>query len=242
MIKVSDEIDDHVHGRRRTIALLGKKFPWPFPIASGLRGSSATVFGWPVYGASAPAYVKKAHRFFYKMNDIRYWLIYRLIKKHQYHIVRTDLKPGYYDVDTVMLHACMKLLCHYIEDECGGSFKLNKFTQELRKPGSEGHGPREVVERQADYQSEAVEIYHWWKFERPSDLKRQDELLTALYGNRHLLTKPTEHPQLHELVFDEFKGHELEMENELRNLERKIDNDEQSMLHRLIDIRKSLWT
>lgn len=50
-----------------------------------------------------------------RYNDIRSWIRYRLFDK--YHIVKTGLKPGYYDADTRILHANMNLLKDYVEVE-----------------------------------------------------------------------------------------------------------------------------
>lgn len=229
-------------GKRRTIEILGATLPWPFPVASLLGSSAAVVLGYPVYGANAPKYISKLFTLFYKIDKIKHYLIYRFHPAHQYHIIRTNLEPGYYDVDTIMLEACMKLLCRYVEDECGGIEELKKWTGELLQPGSEGHGPRQVVEHQAAQQSETLAIYHWWKVERPRDKAKYDELLHELYGNKRFSFKEVEGSDLHEMVVEDFKGDEKAMENEFRNLERKMEDDEQTMLHRLIDIRQGLWT
>src|SRR5688572_8764001 len=38
----------------------------------------------------------------YGWSDLKYWFIYRLVKKHQYHKAHTGLKPGYYELDLVL--------------------------------------------------------------------------------------------------------------------------------------------
>ena len=45
----------------------------------------------------------------------RSFLHYRIFDK--YHTVDTKLKPGYYDIDTRMLHSCFSLLVDYVELE-----------------------------------------------------------------------------------------------------------------------------
>lgn len=241
-ISISDPIKDGVWGRRRTLAVGWLKLPWPFPIADGLGGSGAIVFGWPVFGAEAPKYVAGAFRIFSRIRNAKWWLRHRLSPKHQHHVIRTGLEPSYYDCDTLMLHGCMALLCRYIEDEMGGADRIEKFNAELREPGSEGHGPRECVESQADRQATALEIYRWWKHQKPADEKRRDELMMALYTPSRMSSVPTDNPRLNQLIFKEFEGDELAMEAEFRKLEAKIEDEEQVMLHRLIDIRRSLWT
>lgn len=48
--------------------------------------------------------------------DIKRWFMWRFIRKHQYNIIRpSTLKPGYYDPDTRILHACMHELVEYVK-------------------------------------------------------------------------------------------------------------------------------
>lgn len=238
----SDFIDDQVQGRRRTLRLGAISLPWPFPVAYGVHGSSAMVFGWPVFGTEPPAYVRYAHNVFRKLSDAKYWLYYRLRPSYRYHVVNTGLGPGYHDCNSIMLHGAMALLCSHIEAE-GGVEKLEGFTKELMEPGSEGHGPREAVERQASIQSEMLDIYRWWKVQKPIDEQRRDALMMELYSGRDRVSfVPVDGSKLSQMIFKEFEGSEVAMNEEFRTLEKKIEDDEQSMLHRLIDIRRSLWT
>jgi len=230
------------YGHRYTLNIYGVTLPWPFPIASMLGSSSAIVFGWPVYGAKAPSYIKSAFKIFYKLQRANHWLLYRLHPAHRYHIVKTDLKPGYYDVDTIMLHSCMTLLCRYVEQECGGVAELEKWTEDLRKPGSEGYGPRNCVDEQVDIQSSALAIYHWWKIDKPNDEVRRDDLTTKLYSNRIVSQVATNHPDLYEIKIEFLNPNLREMETEFKALEQKISDDEQKMLHQLVNIRQGLWT
>ena len=48
--------------------------------------------------------------------NVRQKLIWTFIDR--YHVVKTGLKPGYYDKDQIMLHACFSLLVDYVEKEC----------------------------------------------------------------------------------------------------------------------------
>ena len=213
-------------------------------------GSHDVLFGIPIFGNKhfdKPWFkhtVYLVYRVARKIHNIRLWFRYRFIPNYRLRWkVDTGLKPGWHDCDMILLHACMGILCHYIEWEQDGADSLDKWTAELREPGSEGHGPREVVDRQADNQSEATTIYRWWKVERPADKKRCKELMNKLYGHRRISFKPTaENSQLSEMVFEKFKGDEVGLNKELRALEDKIEEDEQKMLHRLIDIRRTLWT
>lgn len=220
---------------------------WNFLSVGG--GSSDVLFGIKIFGNRyyrKPWFqhtVYRAYRIARRIHDAKMWVKYRTTRRDCWDVPTPELKPGYYDCDTLMLHGCMGLLCRYVEDECGGDKGLEKFTQDLMKPGSEGYGPRELVDAQAEHQSEAIKIYRWWKVERPRDRARYDELLHELYGKRRRMkTKPVMDGKLHEITFDPFKGEEVAMHEEFEALKEKIDDDEQKMLHHLIDIRGSLWT
>ncbi len=62
----------------------------------------------------APArwFYKKKLRFFIRRHtiaryqDAKYWVLHRFVPRHKYNVVYTNLKPGYYDLDTRMIHAC----------------------------------------------------------------------------------------------------------------------------------------
>lgn len=224
-----------------------KWWRWHFLSVGG--GSDDVLFGIKIYGNKhfyEPWFqytVMKVYRVAAAIHRAKMWLFYRTTRRDCW-TINTGLQPGYYDCDTLMLHGCMGLLCRYVEDECGGDAGLDEFTNSLRQPGSEGHGPREVVDAQADRQEEAITIYRWWKVQKAADEKRRKELLLKLYGNgrSRMKSKPVMDGKLHEITFDPFEGDEISLHKEFRALEAKIDEDEQAMLHRLIDIRQSLWT
>jgi hypothetical protein len=247
--RVSDEIDDHVHGRRRTAWVFGLPIWWPFPIAEGVGGSGATLLGYPVYGGKAtPRWVKPVFHFVKRGSDLKWRLYHRYHPRHRYNIIKTDLPPGYYDIDTLMLHGMMALLCRYVEEESGGAESLGQFTEELYGEAADGTQIEPqvgAIARQADKQGEALAIYRWWKHQRPQDQARCDELRSHLYGNRERVSfvPDEEHPDLlHRMVVKPFEGDEVAMNEEFRRLEAKIEHDEDEMLQRLLKIRRTLWT
>jgi hypothetical protein len=226
---VDEDGGDNPYGQRRLVAL-GLSVHWPFPIAGGLSGSGARILGYKIYGGAPPWLVKRwLFPFFRRLKDAKLWVMYRVVPRHQYHLIRTGLPPGYYDADTLMLHGAMAMLCRYVEDECGGVDELGRFTRDLRDPGKQDkNAPDGLEEAQADRQTEAVTIYLWWKRQRPADHERHRTLLHSLYGRREIPA--------------EFNGDGSAARKALRAMEAKMHDDDQSMLHRLIDIRCSLWT
>ena len=152
--------------------------------------------------------------FLHHLIKIKDWVTYRYVSRHQYHIVRTDLEPNYYEVDTRMLHACMTLLVHYVEEEHEGAESLKLYVDQ------ESDGSPDYALYDAD--RSALKIYDWWTVLHPADQKRYDEMLMATFGKDG--------------------SRDSAMASTLWALEEKIVLDETTMLHKLIDIRGSLWT
>lgn len=207
---------------------------------SNLHSSSAKIFGIEVYSDHCPWVVDQLHTLFCNISEMKYWLLYRFHPKHQHHIVRTDLAPGYYCQDSRMLYACMKCLEDHIIRE-GGVEKITKWIKELREE-HEAWGPdsKEICGHQANSLEEALAIYHWWTIEKPADQKRSDELTHLIYSNYHLQFEPCKEGA--RVIFPEMSAEKETMQKELSLLDEKIDADEQAMLHRLVEIRRTLWT
>jgi len=216
MIRLSDK-----YGVRRTLHIGPLTIGWPFPLTMALH--SAEMLGWRVYGGNRPKSIKWLRCIFKKISDAKYWVLYRCVPRHQYHIVRTDLPPGYHDEDTLILHACMAMLCRYIEN-LGAVEEIEAFNRNLRNREKDWNALQELDSSQVDRQEEALAIYHWWKRQKPSDETRQDELTMKIYGS------------------NKAGSNAKQLKDQLLSLERKTCDDEQQMLHRLIDIRQSLWT
>lgn len=212
----------------------------------GFNGSNSHLFGFSPHGREwwARWLVRPIWSIGNAISDARYWLSYRLIPKHQYQIVRTGLEPGYYDCDTLMLNACFALLKRYVVDEMGGVEEIEKFNTHLYAE-TDKNAPEGLQTRQADCQSEAVKLYLWWIVERPADLKRDEELVNLLYGRDGAIRMKMKEGNvggLTQIEFENVKAEADKLREEHWALENKIHDDEQKMLHRLIDIRPSLWT
>lgn len=180
--------------------------------------------------------------------DGLYWFRRRFVPEYQHHIVRTGLEPGWHDCDEVMMHACFKLLERYVESECGGADELDRWSADLiAKP--DPNAPEGVGEAQAERQLTATELYRWWKVDRPARVAREDELVQDLYGRKWGL-KALDEP--HEVLgvkvtqgygpLEPPRDGDEEKRAELDEIEERSFPEDQRMLHRLIDIRGSLWT
>lgn len=235
-MKISDIYDEG----HRTITIAGKTFHWPFPLAWMLHGSSAIVLGYCVYGDNVPKIIDKLHDLFRSISDAKYWIYYRIHPSYQMHLIRTGLKPGYWCEDSRILHGCMACLEAHVEAE-GGMEKMREWRCELLTTGDEH--TKEVNERQAGHIAECLNILYWWKILKPADEKRNNELHHQLFGQRDVMTmEPIEGSTMVRTKFRDWTPAEQVKYDQMSALDIKIEEDEQKMLHRLINIRSSLWT
>ena len=72
--------------------------------------------------------------FFYPTYDnVKYWIKYRTTDK--YHVVKTGLKPGYYECDTRILHVNFNMLKDFVEVESAWTYYIwNKNKDKLEHP------------------------------------------------------------------------------------------------------------
>lgn len=225
----------------RTIRIGRAKFWWPFPIAAGLGGSGAIVFGFKAWGGSKSPILRAVFRTFSAIYHWQWRLRHRYQRKHQYNIIRTGLEPGYYDIDTLLLHGSMSLLCRYVEDEIGGEKELQERFDWLSDPAQWDPNAGGMESYHADKEQAALTIYRWWKYERPRDQAEHESLLHNLYGDGRVSWAETDNKSLLEMKFKPFDGDEVAMRERMKGLDEKIASDEQKMLHALIDIRGGLW-
>jgi hypothetical protein len=189
-------------------------------------------FGVSIYGENRDKWWHKflivpGWKFYRILHRAKWWVRYRYDSGHQYHMIRTDLAPGYYDIDTVMLHGMFKLLDRYVDEERDGVDDLERWADDL---GVEtGQGKSEF---------EAATLYRWWNEVRPADHKRREELMSEIYGKRKFETEG------HVMRLSPYTGtnNVEELYKELGVLEEKINREEDEMLIRLVKIRTSLWT
>ncbi len=213
-------------------------------------GSMACVFGVDVFGKHSDSWWHKwtiwpIYRFGRTIRDAIWWIRYHIDPRHKYHLIDTHLKPGYYDIDGLMLHGMFSLLRRYVEEEYDGVEALEEWGKELLD-GGENEFCREANIGQGSKELEAVSLYRWWMEARPAMLKRQDELMEFLYGGESRISwtdaGEIDGEPISEAHVRPYEGEEIEWRKELDALEEKIANEETEMLHRLIDIRGGLWT
>lgn len=102
-----------------------------FPAMFKARPLSATIEGWDEWEERARDEFPIAHfvvykisrpigRFVYRqkrrLNDFKYWFLYRLHPEHKYHLVNTGLKPNYHEYDTRLVEAILYTTKTFVDD------------------------------------------------------------------------------------------------------------------------------
>lgn len=198
-----------------------------------------------------PLYMLKTY-----LKDIERWIAHRTYDKC--HVVKTDLKPGYYDIDTRMLHSNFTLLVDFVEidkaslqyfftshertKKFGSRVNFNNLTKAQKKELGLQYLDWEIntdepffPEIQRDSAKETKELYLWWTDVRPSRIDPYDKYKEELNKFGESIYKLT--------VKDIKKAKKVNaIFKKIGKLEEQYDKEDETMLIRLMKVRRSLWT
>lgn len=155
------------------------------------------------------------------------WCRYRFVRSQQYHIVRTSLAPGYYDIDYVMFDACFTLLGRFVERELGPMTGDCYEGYDNLYRGYRLHSAGGNDEK-------AIDLWLWYKHELPEIERLYAEDLRACYGNDSMEFGEPDAKGLRELKIRRKKEPAYPYEWP------EIEKDKK--LRELIDMRRYLWT
>lgn len=188
-----------------------------------------------------------------RIYSVYYWVRHRTVDK--YHVIYTGLRPGYCDKDRQMLYGMFNLLVDFVEGElawmqivCSDSIKIPWYmtkTQYRDKHGEglgveylewamtlkddDGNPLADVKHSQAWGAKEIMELYMWWKYDRPN--RRLPYDCVAIKDR---------------FSVDEWlKGGNPTMDKMLKSsfeIEQGYDKEDEEMLIRLVKVRQHLWT
>lgn len=175
-----------------------------------------------------------------RLKDFKWWFIWRFHPEHQYNVVKIDLKSGYYNVDTRMLHACFSLLVEFIEKEHEGREDFLKNIEGIKKEYPNDHQHWTISKE------EAMALYDWWKVQRPSDHAANDKEFSEYYKNVETVFEKEFNPNGTARAFSRIRSVDRNVEKKPRGYfqdqENALDMKDEEMLIRLMKIRQSLWT
>ena len=140
----------------------------------------------------------------------------------RYDLIRTGLpKTSWCDKDYLMLYGMMNLLVDYVEGE--------KCFETINWDHDDDY--KKIAK-------EIKEIYDWWK----NYENRTKEIEKQLSVWHDEFEKRPSKDWLKKVNDDPTPKKEKKEHDKLNKMEEDLDREEQEMLHRLIDIRKYLWT
>lgn len=197
-----------------------------------------------------------------KFSDIKWWILHRTTRR--FHIVNTGLPPGYNEFETRMLHVNFTMLVDFVEVEQAMHYwfgdpetptvwekyvpfyrvfkpyrnptkgiKYNEWSSTLDDPSLP---PAERSPHQAETSRETLELYHWWKTVRPARSKKP----LGTYSDQGLDLFSALDEDFDPTAQD-YVDYQLSRAEE-EKLEAAWDEEDTTMLIRLIKIRRSLWT
>lgn len=197
----------------------------------------------------------------WKYENIENWIYYRLRKCH---IVDSGLEPGYYDIDTLILNTNFNMLKDFVECQlasreywmdsdlkktwCERNMPLYWYVFKFRNPrlgiknlawqatlDDPALPPHEQSVEQAVNAREIMFLYNWWVNVRPNrkllecgEYSDQGLGFMAIFDDD--FDKDAPDYKAYKEIVD--KNHKLEAE---------WDKEDDDMLVRLVNIRRSLW-
>ena len=148
--------------------------------------------------------------------DVYYYFKNRFFMR--YDLIRTGVsKSDWCDKDYLLLEGMMGLLVAYIEKECPFECTTSR-PEHLETMPNTTHWEKseyEVAKKQVTYYQEFLDLYIDWKVTYPKMQVIANTLLMSGADDKYSV---------------------------YREYEEKVDNFEQYMLHKLVDIRKGMWT
>lgn len=97
----------------------------------------------------------------HRLKRIKWKIYHRFIPRYQYNIIRTSLKPGYYDPDMRILYAVMDIASKFVEDTKDTiDWNDNQRLQEVHE--------------------DLTSVHKWWTEERPAIIQRIDSIYESM--------------------------------------------------------------
>jgi hypothetical protein len=173
-----------------------------------------------------PTIVEKAARLLSQLRaakrHVSFWFLYRLHPEHRYHVVRTGLRPGYWETEDRMLHAMFSLLLEHVEAE---------GLENIEATANDESDDATVGWRRASL--EKIELTRWWKEVRP---KRHQALRTMREELHCKPYKPVHDPDDPSLLLNK-----KPLRNRITEYRKNLDQEDIAMMHRLVDVSPYLW-
>lgn len=156
------------------------------------------------------------------VSRFKWFILHRIHPQHRYHVVNTNLPPGYYDPCVQILHATMEPIRRFVE----------RGAPQIEWSADEGHKHTKIILDQ---------IYDWWVYQYPQYEIEEDDILER-WSNCFEANDPNGEVPIFPLSIKEgMEERKNELSEQLRELEIKREHDIQTMLCKAAEIRPFLW-
>lgn len=93
------------------------------------------------------------------------WFMYRVVPKHQYHMIDTGMKPAYYDISIRMEAALVKLVIDFVELEQnpGAANFVDALDQNIKFWEECNEWSQEYRDQRIEKEKEFKDLYVWCK-------------------------------------------------------------------------------
>lgn len=168
----------------------------------------------------------------WRLRDLKWAILHRFHPKHRYHVVKTSLKPGYYDTTDRILAAMGDEFARFYERALVDEHHIWDYS-EVEVNNDSGMTIEYITERMHVWETMG-EIYDWWmsRDSREDSLEPFPEIpeewgMMAMFNDDF---RDTDEIKEWRAVAD--RHHEAEA---------KWKREDQDMLHEIINIREYLW-
>jgi hypothetical protein len=170
-----------------------------------------------------------------RLSDVLYWFRYRLIPRHRHHVVAPrTVKPGYIDPREMLLHCNFHIFAEFMTYQLSDDCRVLWYYPELDEieDSSTIEDYEHKVTRNATWNT-MMELYNWWSIERPARSEQEYPDLPDEWGFLATLNEDYDNePLMQQWCAVSAANQQLELE---------WDEQDQLMLHKLIDIRQYMW-
>lgn len=188
-----------------------------------------------------------------RLSDAVWWVKYRTMKKHKYHLIDTKLDPGYHDTDHVIFHGCFSAFEDFIEKDIGikgVKWQRDYYKKMLdEKNWEEWERKHSATDKKKHMQrnkerctqyTEMLRLYDWWKSGRKKDHAKTDQMWDKYNALKKKRKKDYSSDDLID-VFSENKADESRMIREISEYENSLTQKDNDNLVSLVKLRGLLW-
>lgn len=193
--------------------------------------------------SGTPDWLKRLVR---KCNQWSWKFAHRYIRKHQYNIIRTDLPPGYHDIDELIEASLVKLLNRYVEDEMGGIEMLREYARSFKSDSDTAPSweieVKEAITSQQALAYKIIDLYQFFQYTAPQLRKDKNQAFKqwSIASGKNLRFDPVEG------MDDLFQVSVPDSRRDLWDAAQKIEDELEARtteaLLEIVKIRGSLWT